>query len=113
MSNHGEGWTDMKRRGSPLASLVRSDAARKEMSEAQPVKKTALVEYLKEKALRKTIELVEGEPPERDHLRALVAKILDAILAEEGKAISRADREKVVDESVAEIAGFATAVARS
>ncbi|KJS77071.1 MAG: type II secretion system protein E [Desulfotomaculum sp. BICA1-6] len=79
----------------------------------EAVKKEALAEELKDKTLKRTIDAMEGEvsinrfsSEDRHRIGKTVAEMLRLILDQEGKFISRNDREKIIEEIINEITGY-------
>ena len=106
---------NLRSRTSPLYNLGKDFIKKKTAPEENPevAKKVALLNDIKEKALTRIIENTEENiaierisQQDRARFKSMVADVLNAVLAEEGKFINRIDREQAIDEITDEITGY-------
>ena len=100
---------------SPLSALAKDMIEKRASPQENPeaAEKAAFVDSLKERTLRRTIDNMNGSivvdrfcVEEKVHFKKNVFETLTQLLTEEGKFISRVDREKIVNEVTDEITGY-------
>jgi len=106
---------NVKTKSSPLAGLA-MEAMNQSKPEFNPelAKKNELVEQLKNKTLKNSIDFMEENvtaamkftPEERNRVKKAVTEILSSVLEEEATIISRGDRDKIISQVTDEITGF-------
>ncbi|HAU32101.1 MAG: Type II secretion system protein E [Desulfotomaculum sp. 46_296] len=102
-------------RTGPLFNLVKEQVAKKNVPEVNPdvARKLAFLEDLKEKTIKKVIDnvaenisFVRSSEEEKTRFKKGITEIVNLVLAEEEKIISRVDRDKIVQDVTNEITGY-------
>lgn len=104
-----------KIRTGPLFNLVKEQVVKKNVPEVNPdvARKLAFLEDLKEKTIKKVIEDIEenisfirNSEEEKTRFKKGITEIVNLVLAEEEKIISRVDRDRIVQDVTNEITGY-------